>query len=209
MGGYGSGREGWLPIVEDGLRVDLRSLRRKGYLEERLYDPVRLEWSRGGDTFASIQCLVNTTDQDPWLRLVYAVTRSGERINVDERLELVRFQQPFGGHRWYVVCPQTGSRCQCLYCPPGAIHFRSRKAFRCRLQYRSQGLTPAFRMLERANKIAERVATLLPPEERCNTRAMFPVKPKWMRWRTYDRLFTMWDQLSVDGELLALNRWVE
>ena len=46
MGGLGSGKSGWLPTIEDGLKLDLRSLRRQG-----LFRPIgalcstNLRWS--------------------------------------------------------------------------------------------------------------------------------------------------------------------
>jgi hypothetical protein len=66
-------------------------------------------------------------------------------VDIDETIWLRRFRQPFGGYRWYFICPNTNRRCTVLYQPPGVKRFRSRWGFRCRLQYRSQQLSPIHR----------------------------------------------------------------
>jgi hypothetical protein len=66
-------------------------------------------------------------------------------VDIDETIYLQRFPQPFGGHRWLFICPSTNRRCTVLCQPPGARRFRSRGGFRCRLQYRSQQLSPVHR----------------------------------------------------------------
>jgi hypothetical protein len=72
------------------------------------------------------------------LRLQYQVEDYfGEVHSVDDTIYLQRFPQPFGGYRWYFICPSSNRRCTVLYQPPGAIRFRSRWGFRCRLQYQS------------------------------------------------------------------------
>jgi hypothetical protein len=165
-------------------------------------------YSSTGERRASIGVHFRTSGPDPWLRLVYTLTRDGQREDVDERFALVRFPQPFGGCRWYVICPVTGLRCQCLYLPAGATRFRSRNAFRCHLQYASQGMSPAFRLLEQAHKVADRVLALQPADHREVLRCTFPSKPRWMRWRTYDRLVAHWAAaLTEASDEMAVRRW--
>ena len=126
MGGFGSGRKGGdLPVIEQGLKLDLRSLRRQGLFDpEGICQFISLRWtsSATGETTASAQVSYSTRPDGKWLRLQYAVTRysDGERVSVDETFRLEAFPQPFGGVRWYVICPDRQVRCQCLYLPPGA-----------------------------------------------------------------------------------------
>jgi hypothetical protein len=56
--------------------------------------------------------------------------------------------QPFGGQRWFFICPRTGEKAQKLHLPSGADTFASRKAYR--LGYRCQRESPRDRSLSRA-----------------------------------------------------------
>src|SRR5215208_1909124 len=93
----------------------------------------RIVWSNG---FAiDAECRIEPPN---WrgLRLKYPVggEYDDEAVHIDEMIYLQRFPQPFGGYRWYFICPSTNRRCQILYMPPGATRFRSRCGFRRRLQ---------------------------------------------------------------------------
>ena len=201
MGGYGSGRQGWLPVIEDGLKFDLRRLRQQGFFNPDAPNwsvPIQFQHTGIGDKIASVTMSYSTVPEDTWLRLDYTVTRDGKRIPVSETFELERFQQPFGGARWYLRCPQTGRRCQCLYLPPGATRFRSRGAFRRRLQYRSQQQAPFDRMLAQREHVAKKVLQAGPPDWRKKHRDRdFPPKPPWMRQATYDRHFAEWGRCEL------------
>jgi hypothetical protein len=108
---------------------------------------------------------------------------------IDEKIWLQRFPQPFGGYRWFFICPSSNRRCMVLYQPPGAKRFRSRWGFRCRLQYRSQQLAPIHRYQHGATRAAKRVLEKGPREWREEYEDWdFPPKPKWMRWKTYYRM---------------------
>ena len=69
----------------------------------------------------------------------------GDPHQVGETIYLRRFPQPYGGYRWYFICPSSNRRCSVLLKPPGGRRFRSRRGFRCRLQYQSQRLAPQHR----------------------------------------------------------------
>jgi hypothetical protein len=66
-------------------------------------------------------------------------------------IQLETTPQPFGGRRWWFVCPRTGRRVAKLYLPSGAFTFASRQAYR--LAYRSQRETPYDRALRRGFKL--------------------------------------------------------
>ena len=52
----------------------------------------------------------------------YTTTRwDGERRASDYWIELATTPQPFGGRRWWFICPQTGRRAAKLYLPNGAF----------------------------------------------------------------------------------------
>ena len=207
MGGFGSGRQGWLPVIEHGLKLDLRRLRKQGLFDgTSAYRSINLTWSNShtGEKTASAGMCYSATPGNSWLALDYTITRDGVRIPVKDTFDLERLEQPFGGYRWYVRCPQTGRRCQCLYLPPGATHFRSRQGFRCRLQYRSQHQAPFDRLLGRRDRVAAKVLRAGSPEWREKYRDWeIAPKPKGMRWATYERHFAEWERYErqIDGHL--------
>jgi hypothetical protein len=85
----------------------------------------------------------------PTRRHVYgprAVTRTS-----DYWIQLETTPQPFGGRRWWFICPRTGVRAAKLYLPNGAFTFASRQTYR--LVYHSQREAPHDRALRRAFKL--------------------------------------------------------
>jgi hypothetical protein len=106
-----------------------------------------------------------------WLRLLYSVDGKPQ----DYTIPLTTTPQPFGGCRWWFVCPSTRGRVCKLYLPPGAARFASRRAYR--LGYRCQRETPADRALSREFKLRRQLGC-----EHSEIR-----KPRWMRWATFDR----------------------
>ena len=168
MGGMGSGRNSGRPVIERGLKLDLRSLRRqRQFVPDGIQRWFNITWSitqtgeRTGS--ASIEYCAGRTEN--WLRLRYSVTDYwGERTDVNETFQLVSFPQPYGGYRWYFICPSTNRRCQCLYRPPGATRFRSRQGFKVRLLYYSQTQDRATRLMEtgrRSSRTSEPVGRSL------------------------------------------------
>ena len=128
--------------------------------------------------------------QSPQVRIKYQFGDYDDELeDIDEVFYLKRFPQPFGGHRWYFICPTSNRHCRVLYQPAGAKRFRSRWGFRCRLQYQSQRLAPQFRYQHGAAQAAKRVLRKGPPEwQEEYADWQFPPKPPWMRWKTYNRL---------------------
>ncbi len=198
MGGYGSGRSSGRPTIEQGLKLDLRLLRRRGQFcpDGHQYN-INLQWTYTytEEKIANVGMSYCAGLEEGWLRLSYTSTPyGGEPIKVNETFWLERFPQPFGGCRWYIICPTTNRRCQCLYLPPGATRFRSRQGFRVRLQYQSQKLDRRYRLMETGRKIAARVLQAGPQKWREEHRDWgFPPKPPWMRWKTYDRYYARWE----------------
>jgi hypothetical protein len=94
----------------------------------------------------------------------------------------------FGGRQWYFVCPVTGRLASVLYRPTGASRYASRHAWRGRAAYGSQFC----RSLGRADgiqaRIKKRLIADLDPDD-----WDLPPKPKWMRWRTYNRMVDRFD----------------
>lgn len=136
MGGSGSGRRREKTTVEEGLILSAATLQSGKLLRLGSGAVGSLAWTRTatGETSSSISYEVNTLNQaDPWIRLSYTVRRNKE--DVDFRVRLTTTPLPWGGVRWWFLCPLTHNgrgcwrRCGKLYLPPGGRYFG------CRLCY--------------------------------------------------------------------------
>lgn len=167
MGGMGSGRHGGRPTVEDALALDLGKLLRDKLIRPGYSITSSLHWrnTRSGAEIASIGYRADMTADAGTFVADYAVTRRGERVPVSLSIGLVSTLQPFGGRRWWWVCPVTGDRATKLYLPGGATKFASRRAHG--LAYRSQRETPFDRACSRAWGLRDRLGITAPIGDWC------------------------------------------
>ena len=178
MGGRGSGRRGQSgkDATDDYRALDVRRWQRDGYLT-----PGRAfswQWTRNGEVLASIQV---RTESD---RVILSYRqRSGGGEWKDERYPVRLSWSPctYGGQRAWFLCPAAGCgrRVAVLY---GGVIFACRHCYR--LAYPSQRETADDRALRRADRIRARLGWepgILNGDGS---------KPKWMRWRTFQRLST-------------------
>jgi hypothetical protein len=182
MGGYGSGRSGGRPTVESSLTLNLARLFDTGWLKPGIWTSGTLRWSiigTGEETASmSFEARLGKEEGDIRLRWISTNPWSGEKRQCENRIMLTTSLQPFGGRRWWFVCPHTGRRAARLYLPSGANTFDCRNAYR--LAYRSQRETPRDRALSRAFALRRKlgddggIGTYIP-------------KPKGMHWRTFER----------------------
>jgi hypothetical protein len=120
------------------------------------------------------------------VRLKYTTTRwDGERRESGYWIQLETTPQPFGGRRWWFVCPRTGRRAAKLYLPNGAFTFASRQAYG--LAYACQREPAHERALRRAFKLRGKLGA------EGGVGDYIP-KPKWMRWRTFERALAKIDK---------------
>jgi hypothetical protein len=181
MGGYGSGRSGGRPTTDNGLTLSLPKLMRDRLLRPDCAWGGSLVWTNlnTGERIGSIGYEAHLGQDAGRVRLKYTTTRyDGEKHESDYWIQLETTPQPFGGRRWWFVCPRTGRRAAMLYLPNGAVTFASRQAYR--LAYRSQRETPYDRALRRAFKLRGKLGA-------DGGIGDYVPKPKWMRWPTYDR----------------------
>jgi hypothetical protein len=182
MGGYGSGRSGGRPTVEGGLTLDLPRLFKDRFLKVGAWTSGTLRWTvvGSGEETASMgfqshlgedsgYVQLNWTSRDRW---------SGETRQCENRITLTTRPQPFGGRRWFFVCPRTGANAAKLHLPSGAYTFACRKAYR--LGYRSQRETPNDRALSRAFALRGKIGGK-------GRIGGYIEKPKGMHWRTFKR----------------------
>lgn len=131
---------------------------------------------------------------------------AGAMQSFSQRVEMEAQPQPFGGLRWWFVCPRTSRRCATIYRPPGARTFASRHAWP--IAYRSKSQNGA----ERARSQSRRIRRQLGDEGLVGD----PVRrPPRMHWTTFvritDRLNAIEehafdDFLPVIGRVLAKTR---
>lgn len=182
MGGYGSGQSGGRPPVEDSLTLNLPRLIQTGWLKPGAWTSGTLRWRIVGTDkeTASIGFEGQLGQTDGCIRLHWTSTShwSGEKRQCENHITLITSAQPFGGRRWWFVCPRTGQRATRLHLPYGAYTFACRNAYR--LAYRSQRETPRDRALSRAFALRQKVGDH-------GGIGDYVAKPKGMHWRTFER----------------------
>jgi hypothetical protein len=135
----------------------------------------------------AIEVIVDTADPSgPFMELFHKTRdeREGDRI-VRDHIRLLWTVPTYGGRRWWFQCPRTGRRTTKLYLPNGGSHFWSRKAY---------GLGYACQREGRFDRLQRRAAMLNRQlgGKGWATWENPPAKPKWMRWRTYERKYAVW-----------------
>jgi hypothetical protein len=161
VGGYGSGRSRGWSSVESSLTLDLQRLFKTGWLKVNVRTSGLLQWTlvRTGQETASVGFESDLGEQSGYVQLRWTSTdqRSGEKRQRENRIALTTSPQPFGGRRWFFVCPSTGENATKLHLPSGADTFASRKAYR--LGYRSQRESPRDRSLSRAFALRAKIGS--------------------------------------------------
>ncbi len=139
MGGYGSTR--WNShnkklAVEDCRRLPISTI--KKYLNVGWES--QITWSRNGEKIASISYQVKgEADTPSYVRLIYTITRpNDEKIDCNYPVGLTSSALPWGGLRYWFICPGVGcrERVGVLYLAPGGKYFACRHCYR--LSYRSR-----------------------------------------------------------------------
>jgi hypothetical protein len=116
-----------------------------------------------------------------------------------QQIALTSRLRHFGGKQWYFVCPRTGRSASVLWRPPGARRFASRQAWGRQVAYASQFLDRDSRAHHGKAKLNARLCGTgrLDPED-----WDLPPKPKWMRWKTYQRheqKFDRYEEILDEG----------
>ncbi len=144
-----------------------------------------MRWSAAwiGDETVSVDFESRLSGESGYMHLHWTSTDqlTGEKRECETRITLTTTPQPFGGRRWWFICPRTGRLPSRLHLPCGAYSFACRRAYQ--LGYQSQRGTPRDRALSRAYTLRQRLD---------NNRLIgsYIDKPKGMHWRTFERLVT-------------------
>jgi hypothetical protein len=141
MGGSGSGRSGWRPVVENALKLDSSKFHKSGYSYGSF------EWTNTstGEQVASIGYSMNCNNMT--IKLEYTKTVDGEKNPVNDTIPLTIQKTGFKGSRFLFLCPKCSARVAKLYLPNGALYFRCRKCYN--LTYQSSNDSGKFNGLFR------------------------------------------------------------
>src|SRR5882762_960400 len=176
--------------LQDGLRLDLNRLARKGFVRLGANIGGRgITWthSHWGEIASGLITADMSNGHIGWLRIVIG--------GLDQKITLASRPRHFGGRQWYFVCPFTNELASVLWKPNGATQFASRHRWGRRVAYRSQFNDPTNRAHAGKARVKNQLIADLDPDA-----WDFPPKPKWMRWATYNRHERQYDH--YEGLLL-------
>jgi hypothetical protein len=171
--------------LQDGLKLDLNRLIRQGVVRPGARTgPYVIQWTNSytEELLASGEVTTNLCGcEEGWFRF--------QASRFDQWITLISLPRHYGGRQWYFLCPVMNRPASVLWKPPGARQFCSRQAWGSRLvAYGSQFLAGPDRAHAGQAKIKARLIGSCDPED-----WDLPPKPKWMRWRTYNRYVERYD----------------
>lgn len=184
MGGPGSGnrwRYGAKSTTDDYRKLDVRRWAREGVLRPGYLGG--WQWTRDEKVVASIKMCA----EHDRVTLIYRYRSSGDEWrDVQYPVRIVHTLCHLGGSRPWFICPASGCgrRVAILY---GGSIFACRRC--CQLAYASSREDVSDRATRRADRLRDRLGWepgILNGDG---------VKPKWMRWRTFERLAVRHDDL--------------
>ena len=189
MGGFGSGRDGGRPTVEDGLTIDIALMLRRGWVRVGVIGTGSQNWSCRGELIASVSHRFDMSDPDQAeMTLFYTRTpRNGPPEKVEQCLRLTYTRPHYGGRRWWIICPYSGRRVLKLHLPPGGDRFASRQAWR--LAYQSQRSARSFRPFDKLFRLQRKLSS-------SEGWGSWPRRPKGMWRRTFERHLERYWQLD-------------
>jgi hypothetical protein len=155
-----------------------------------------LRWTRRGEPWATVEYRLELRSHGgtAWLR--YDVDHYSQRTGPQEhKISLGTTPCPFGGVRWWWICPATSRWVRKLYLPNGGTRFLSRGPGAYSLAYASQRHGRVGRIHARGQRLYRRLGG-----DYCGPLDdSLPPKPKRMRWRTYNAIC---HRLEADARLL-------
>jgi hypothetical protein len=187
--------------LEDGLKLDLNRLARKGFIQPGAnigFHGISWTHSYWGNVASGIISADMSGEPEGWLRIQIG--------DLDQWIVLMASPRHFGGRQWYFVCPVTNGLVSVLWKPSRATRFCSRQALGSKVAYQSQFRDATNRAHDGKARIKARLIGDLNPAA-----WDFPPKPKWMRWGTYDHFERQYDRYEGalnDGCALLLARFL-
>ena len=174
--------------LQDGLKLDLNRLARRGFVRPGAYiGPCGITWTHSywGEVATGLISANMTGKDEGWFRIQLG--------SLDQWITLAPQKRHFGGRQWYFVCPVTNRLASVLWKPSGATRFCSRQTWRRQVAYQSQFNDATNRAHAGKARIQSRLIADLNPDE-----WDLPPKPKWMRWKTYNRHAERFDRYEAE-----------
>lgn len=154
MGGSNSGRYRTRNrgTVDAAIRLDIRAMRRQGFIRPGAATSgvLRWTWTATGEETGSVSVTVNLAATDYGSVTVRFNLNGEPRV---QEIDVVGRPMKYGGHRYYFRCPKHRRLCEVLPMVGGV--FASRQAQR--LTYQSQSHTQIDRLRDRALKLEKRL----------------------------------------------------
>jgi hypothetical protein len=173
--------------LQDGLKLDLNRLARKGFIKPGASIGARgIAWTHSywGEIANGIISANMSGQNEGWLRIQIG--------NWNQTIVLIARPRHFGGRQWYFMCPTMNRPVSVLWKPNGASAFRSRRAWGNSVAYQSQFRDAINRAHDGKARIKSRLIGDLDPDK-----WDLPPKPKWMRWSTYGRHIERYDRYEA------------
>jgi len=182
---YGAGRPGWRRKCEHLLALDIRVLASREHLpsESHITRYFPWQWTRGGEPAGSIRVQAESHQ----LRLSYSASNQP----FDYPVSVERTPCHYGGSRPWFRCPRCSARNAVLYGTAADGRFGCRRCMR--LGYASESESLIDRINRKLHKLEAKLAD--------------GKKPKWMRWRTFDRICKQLDAADQMWSHEALGRF--
>jgi hypothetical protein len=169
--------------LQDGLKLDLNRLARKGFIEPGANIGLRgITWTHSywGEVATGMISADMSGTHEGWFRIQLG--------SLDQTIILIARPRHFGGRQWYFMCPVRNRPASVLWKPSGATRFCSRQTWGRQVAYQSQFNDAASRAHGGQAKTKGRLIADLDPDA-----WDLPPKPKWMRWATYNRHVARYD----------------
>lgn len=172
---------GWRPHIESALSLDLRRMFELGALRVGSDTTGSWCWRRDGETISSVGYHATLGEDTGSLTLNYSSGTDEERQPFTCTVQLVTLPRHYGGRIWYFICPYSGKRARKLYKWARIDWFCHRAAIKPKPTYACQRVGGSDRINSQRwalrRKMGDEFSDLFGE----------PYKPKWMRWRTYER----------------------
>ena len=192
---------GWRPHIESLRCLDLTRMMKVQSIRPNSSHTGSWVWtnSETGERVASIGYSSSLESETGEVRLNYSVTPQGEECkHMDYVVQLRSMPLHFGGRRWYFICPSSGRRAKKLYLVQGK--FVARLAIRPKPTYAIQRVSGLDRAMAQRSAIRRKLGD--------SGKLIDPLtKPKWMRWKTWDRYDQRDSELDGIEYSHIIRRW--
>lgn len=173
--------------LQDGLKLDLNKLARNGLIRRGSHTGSRgIRWTHSywGEIATGVVTADMSGQNEGWLRIQLG--------SLNQTIILIARPRHFGGKQWYFMCPIRNRAASVLWKPSGATRFCSRQTWGRQVAYQSQFNDWTNRAHAGKERIKSRLIANLEPDD-----WDLPPKPKWMRWKTYNRYEEKFDQYEA------------